>query len=260
MQRLGTGRGRRQAITLPGHIQQLSWALGQPRQDPGRSGMEKGADSPPFPAHIAQPGFPQSHLLLVQQYSASSSALRLLCPPSSPCPCSPVLQPCAALAGVRTPLLVARTPPSLQQQGPNASTSTALLLASEQPVPSTQTTVPGSCWCCSLTMGAPRWPTRAGLGGSWFSSMMQGEVIPRGSRYSIIITTQYTSSRNTLRPAGRSREDRGVRYRGSILQAVRNKPRLLHLALTCSCPSSDIAPQPQAHCKFIVGPLHVLVP
>lgn len=72
--------------------------------------------------------------------------------------------------------------------------------------------------------------------------MMQGEVIPRGARYSIIITTQYASSRNTLRPSGRSREDRGVRYRGSILQAVRNKPRLLHLALTYSCPSSEIAP------------------
>lgn len=57
----------------------------------------------------------------------------------------------------------------------------------------------------SLTMGAPRWPTRAGLGGSWFSSMMQGEVIPRGARYSAIITALYTSSRNTLRPAGTDR-------------------------------------------------------
>lgn len=57
----------------------------------------------------------------------------------------------------------------------------------------------------SLTMGAPRWPTRAGLGGSWFSSMMQGEVIPRGARYSAIITALYASSRNTLRPAGTDR-------------------------------------------------------
>lgn len=109
----------------------------------------------------------------------------------------------------------------------------------EQPAPSTLTTVPGCCWCWSLTMGAPRWPTRAGLGGSWFSSMMQGEVIPRGARYSAIITAQYTSSRNTLRPAGR--EGRVVRYRGSILQAVRNKPRLLHLAFTYGCPTSGTA-------------------
>jgi len=90
-----------------------------------------------------------------------------------------------------------------------------------------------------LTMGAPRWPTRAGLGGSWFSSMMQGEVIPRGARYSAIITAQYTSRRNTLRPA--DREDKGMRYKGSVLQAVRNKPRLLHLALRDGCPRSGIA-------------------
>lgn len=64
-----------------------------------------------------------------------------------------------------------------------------------------------------LTIGAPRWPTRAGLGGSWFSSMMQGEVIPRGARYRAIIAAEYASSRNTLRPGERHRRCRGEVHR-----------------------------------------------
>lgn len=161
--------------------------------------------SPHYTARLSA----ESRLLLVQQRSASSSAMRLLHPPLLTL-CSPILHPCATLAGVRRPLStgLSRARPGLQQQGSDAAApwpGTVWLSLVEQPAPSTLTTVPGHCRCWSLTMGAPRWPTRAGLGGSWFSSMMQGEVIPRGARYSAITTTQYTSSRNTLRPAGRDR-------------------------------------------------------
>lgn len=34
----------------------------------------------------------------------------------------------------------------------------------------------------ALTMGAPRWPMRAGLGPRSFFSMMQGEEMVRGAR------------------------------------------------------------------------------
>lgn len=150
---------------------------------------------------------------------------------------SPILQSCAALAAVGIPLHRA----GQSSSSPAATRVSNLCTPWPGTAPSTLTTTPGCCQCWSLTMGAPRWPTRAGLGGSWFSSMMQGEVIARGARYSPIITIQYTSSRNTLRPAGRDREDRVVRYRGSVLQAVRNKPRLLQLALTYGCPRSGTA-------------------
>lgn len=209
-------------------------------------GKGVGADSqslqsPCFLSHTTQPGF---LLRVTWSWSSSTQQAALPCsccthPPHPvltthlPALCCPGY--CGDLSLLGWPQLIQACSSKHLMSVPHSQAQPGFCWP-EQPAPSTLTTVPGCCW--SLTMGAPRWPTRAGLGGSWFSSMMQGEVIPRGARYSAIITVQYTSSRNTLRPVGRDREDRGLRYRGSILQAIRNKPRLLHLALTYGCPRS----------------------